>query len=152
MSQLVKAVRAIAAGDIHAKAGGSRVYPILIGDEPALQTLAANRYLDEEFTKQLSPRPDAVAPLTVMSIDGLDELLPYIAAGAASWRQVLDVRFEQDGVAVDPFHTTWAKLRRDLGIAQRPHSFLSEADDAVRKRIVERYRFGETPAGPALGE
>lgn len=146
VNQLVKAVKAIAAGDIHAKAAGSRVYPILIGDEPALQTLAANRYLDEEFTKQLSPRPDTVAPLTVMSIDELDELLPYITAGDATWRQVLDVRFEQDGVTADPFHTTWATLRRDLGIAQRPHSFLSEADEMVRKRIFERYHFGETPA------
>ena len=146
-------MKAVASGDVRTNRTECYVYPILVGDEPALQTFAANRYMDEEFTSQLpTPRPAAVAPLTVMSIDELEELLPYLSAGDASWRDALDPRFQQDGVTPDPFHTTWATFRKTHNIAHRPNSFLSDADERVRARIFERYHFQSMPEGGPLAD
>src|SRR2546430_2430867 len=88
-----------------------RIYPILVGDDPILQCFVANRYLDEQFRAQFGDRPANVAPLTVMLIDELEELLPYVSAGDVGWREVLDARFEKDGVSADAFHTNLASIR-----------------------------------------
>jgi hypothetical protein len=57
----------------------SRVFPVLVGEDPFLQTPGVNIYLDRLFSeKQIDAR---IAPLTVMLIDELEQLLPSIRAG-----------------------------------------------------------------------
>jgi hypothetical protein len=146
--QLAKAVTSLIAGDIETSRPSPRIYPLLVGDEPALQSFAANRYLDAEFTRKLGERPPSVAPLTVMSVDELEELLPYVSNGDLSWRDLIDSRFDANGVTPDPFHTALATARRRKNVRPRTNSFLSEAGEWIRSRIMERYRFEKMPAGP----
>jgi hypothetical protein len=144
VSQLVKAVRAIAGSEVETSLKGCRIYPVLVADEAALQCFGANRYLDQQFAAQLTDRPPNVAPLTVMLIDELEAALPYFSNGRIAWREVLDARFEADGVSPDSFHTTLATIRSDRKVPHHKNGFLGEHGERIGKLIVERYRFGET--------
>ncbi len=137
--QLAKAAQAVVAGEAHTLRSDCRVYPILVVDEPVLQCFAANRYLDERFKAGYPDRPVSVAPMTIMLIDELEELLPYVAAGAIGWREVLDARFTTEGVVPDPFHTTLVSVRRAKDIAHRRNEFLSAEGTRIGKLIKEKY-------------
>jgi len=137
--QLTKAVRAIVAGEVHTLRPDCRVYPILVVDEPVLQCFAANRYMDERFQAEYPDRPVRVAPLTVMLIDELEELLPYVASGAIGWREILDARVTTDGVIPDPFHTTLVSIRRAKDIAHQRNEFVSAEGVRIGKLIMEKY-------------
>jgi hypothetical protein len=142
--QLVKAARAIAGGKVEMSVKGCRIYPVLIGDDPILQCFTANRYLDEQFTAQLTDRPPNVAPLTAMLIDELEAALPYFCSNEMGWRDTLDARFDAGGVSPDSFHTTLTTMRAEKKIAPRKNEFLSEHGTRIGKLILDRYRFGET--------
>lgn len=141
VSQLVKATCAIASGQVETSLKTCRIYPVLIGDEPILQCFGVNRYLDEQFTAQLTDRPANVAPLTSMLIDELEAALPYFSNGSVGWREALDARFGGDGVSPDSFHTGLATIRSDKKIAHQKNDFLSEQGERIGKLIFERYRF-----------
>ncbi len=142
--QLVKAVRAVANGEVGTSRKGCRIYPVLVGDEPVLQCLVANRYLDQQFGTQLTDRPQNVAPLTVMLIDEMEEGLPYFASGSIAWQEALDARFEPDGVSPDSFHTAVAAIGAAKKIPKQRNDFLSEQGERIRKLIIDRYHFGDT--------
>jgi hypothetical protein len=146
VSQLVKGARALAMGQVKTARRDCRVYPILVGDEPVLQCFVANRYLDEQFAGQFTERPANVAPLTVMLIDELEELLPHVTTGDVGWREVLDARVDEDGVSPDSFHTTLASMCAAKHIPRRRNEFLSEQGKRIGKLITDRYRFDDTKA------
>lgn len=145
--QLVKDARAVVSGKVETIRKNFRIYPILVGDDPILQCFVANRYLDEQFQAKFSDRPANVAPLTVMLIDELEELLPYVSAGDVGWQEVLDARFEKDGVSPDSFHTNLASIRSKKKISFRRNEFLSDQGDRIGKLIFERYQFEEVKTG-----
>jgi hypothetical protein len=144
--QLVKAVRAVASGEVGTSRKECRIYPVLVGDEPVLQCLVANRYLDEQFAAQLTNRPPNVAPLTVMLIDELEEGLPYFATGSIAWREALDARFHPDGVSPDSFHTSLAAIGAGKKIPHQRNEFLIQQGERIGKLIFDRYHFGEMKA------
>ena len=66
--------------------------------------------------------------------------------GRTGWRRaLLGSVAEANGVTPDPFHTTLATARRRKNVPQRTNSFLSEAGEWIRSRIMERYRFEKMP-------
>lgn len=142
--QLVKAVRAIADGEVEMSLRGCHIYPVLVGDDPILQCFTANRYLDEQFTAQLTNRPPNVAPLTSMLIDELEATLPYSSNGDVGWRDIFDTRFEPDGVSPDSFRTTLATVLSEKKIPHRKNEFLSEHGKRIGKLIFERYHFSQS--------
>jgi hypothetical protein len=145
IGQLVKAAKAIVTGEIETIRRDCRVYPVLVGDDPILQCFAANTYLDERFQKLYADRPANVAPVTVMLIDELEELLPYISTGVFDWRQVLDARFTANGVEPDPLHNTLSSLRAKKKIAHQANEFLSREGARIKQLILERYQFDKMP-------
>ncbi|HYS55990.1 MAG TPA: hypothetical protein VER58_19695 [Thermoanaerobaculia bacterium] len=142
--QLVKGAKAIVVGEVDGISKDCRIYPILVVDEPVLQCLAANRYVDEQFAAQFDGRPPNVQPLTVMIVDELEELLPYVVAGDIGWEEFLSMRFEEDGVTPDPVHTTLAAIAGKKGIRSRRNDYLSTEGKRIGKLILDRYRFGKT--------
>jgi hypothetical protein len=95
LRQLAGATAAIRDGLL----GGPRgvVYPVLVTDELSFQSLGVNRYLDAIF-RGLAPSDRGIRPLTVITTDELEKLLPCITDGLVTWCGVLDRRAaDRDG-------------------------------------------------------
>lgn len=79
--------------------GGPRavVYPVLVTDELSFQSLGVNRYLGRVFEGLVADRT-GIEPLSVITTDELEKLLPCVADGLLTWRAVLDRRTsDRDG-------------------------------------------------------
>jgi hypothetical protein len=89
LRQLAFAAAAVRDGAL----GGSRalVYPVLVTDELSFQSLGVNRYLGRIFEGLVSDRT-GIQPLSVITTDELEKLLPCVADGLLTWRAVLDRR------------------------------------------------------------
>jgi hypothetical protein len=75
----------------------SVVYPVLVTEELSFQALGVNRYLGTVFDGLVGEDP-RVLPLTVITTDELEKLLPCVADGLFTWRDVLDRRAaDRDG-------------------------------------------------------
>jgi len=90
--QLAKSCRSIAEGVVVTTVIPNRIYPVLLGEEPALQTLGFNTYLNDIFEKEVG-RSSVVRPLTVMSVEEFEEMLAYVSKNAFSWAELLESRF-----------------------------------------------------------
>lgn len=113
------------------------IYPILVVEDPALQTWVMNSYLDQIFG---DIKPGArVKPLTILLVDELEELLPHIYAGDASWQELLDDRFINSGVSVDPMHTSFVHFARRRKLRRRPDTFLEPRTEELNRIIAEQY-------------
>ena len=95
LRQLAGAAAAIRDGLLGAPRGV--VYPVLVTDELSFQSLGVNRYLDAVF-RGLVASDRGIRPLTVITTDELEKLLPCITDGLVTWRGVLDRRAaDRDG-------------------------------------------------------
>jgi hypothetical protein len=95
LQQLTRNVLAVRDGAL----GGSRdrVYPVLVTDEISFQALGVNRYLGRVFDRLTSDH-QGIQPLTVITTEELEKLLPCVADGLVTWRTVLDRRAsDRDG-------------------------------------------------------
>jgi hypothetical protein len=123
------------------------VYPVLIVQETALEIPIAQILLEEAFNQSLdrSVVDDRVNvhPLTLLSIDDLQSVLPNIAAGDFSLRRILDYYYEIRGY--DPSLTFQSVLRRyytHSGLRSRDNPWI-EHDfhlimDELRSHFVDR--------------
>jgi hypothetical protein len=85
--------------------GSPRIYPIFVSDEPAVEALFFNTYLNELFQTEIQASA-AIRPVTAMSIDELEEVLPYVAANIFTWEELLQQRFLQTEVSGYSVHQT----------------------------------------------
>jgi hypothetical protein len=95
LRQLAGAAGAVRNGAL----GGSRaiVYPVLVTDELSFQSLGVNRYLGRVFEELVADRT-GIEPLSVITTDELEKLLPCVSDGVLTWRAVLDRRAgDRDG-------------------------------------------------------
>ena len=99
IKQLAISCRTILAGEVKvAKTDGPPiVYPVLISDEPAVEATFMNTFFNEEFGKE-GIADARVKPLTVMSIDELEQALSHVTDNDFSWSELLDSRFNEFGV------------------------------------------------------
>ncbi|MGK2860236.1 MAG: nuclease-related domain-containing protein [Thermoanaerobaculia bacterium] len=123
-----------------------RIYPILVAEDPVMQTYAMNAYMNELFEREFDRGGDA-APLTVLLIDELEEILPHIAGGDISWKEVLDARLVGDKVVAAPMHTTFAELQAERRMDPRADSFLASHGDELMRMIDDAYRIPHSKAG-----
>lgn len=96
IKQLAAACRAILAGEIKtAKTAEAPVlYPIFVSDEPTVEATFMNTFFNEEFQKE-GVADSKVKPLTVMSIDELEQTLSYVTDNDFSWEELLESRFNE---------------------------------------------------------
>jgi hypothetical protein len=99
IKQLAAACRAILAGEIQTAKMDTPpiVYPIFVSDEPAVEATFMNAFFNEEFQKE-EIKDARVKPLTVMSIDELEQALSHVTDNDFSWSELLDSRFNEFGV------------------------------------------------------
>ncbi len=142
VAQLANAVAAVRAGEIEGVDPSAQLYPVLIGEDPVLQTFAMNAYLNGIFTEKISSGSTTSKPLTVVVVDEIEHVLPYVAAGDLSLGELFDGRFEESSqrVVAIPLNTTfydWAIVHRPM---ERPETFLQAQGDELVGIIDEHFK------------
>lgn len=142
LRQLAGAAIAIREGAVRTAMKPKHVYPVLVGYEPVLESFFMNTYLQNRF-REFVPKKDnevIVQPITVMSVDELEKLLPYMQAGAVTWPEVLNERFDEDRVSAFSVHQSLYDLCQKKGVGVENNRFLLEGFDAIFADISSRYR------------
>jgi hypothetical protein len=100
VKQLAGACRGILHGEIATASAKEApiIYPIFVSDEPTVETAFMNGYFNEEFQKEAEMDNPIVRPLTVMTIDELEQLLTHSSDGDIQWEELLQSRFSRKAV------------------------------------------------------
>ncbi|HEY2472634.1 MAG TPA: hypothetical protein VGI45_32915, partial [Terracidiphilus sp.] len=132
IKQLTAACRAILAGDIEIANSGRApiIYPIFISDEPAIEAMFMNTFFNEEFQKEGVVDPK-VKPLTIMSIDELEQVLSHVPDNDFSWEELLQSRFFEQAVS----HSSVGQAIYDLIVKKG----LTAKQNTVLKRKYDEY-------------
>jgi hypothetical protein len=100
VKQLAGACRAILSGEVATVNDKSRptIYPIFVSDEPTLETAFMNGYFNDGFQQEASMDDPRIRPMTVMTIDELEQLLTHVSDGDIHWEELLQARFNRKAV------------------------------------------------------
>ena len=130
IKQLSAACRAILAGKIKMASGGGSptIYPIFVSDEPTVEATFMNAFFNEEFQRE-GIGDSKVKPLTVMSIDELEQLLPHVTDGDFTWEELLQSRFNEFGVYPNSVGQAIYDLRLVKGLSPKQNQALKRKYD-----------------------
>jgi len=143
LSQLANAVSAIARGTVATATQPRRIFPVLVADEASLQSLGVNQYLNELFTPLVAGETiGSVAPLTVMAIEELEELLPYVSTNALPWATLLGERFTGETVAMESIHQA-IYIHHLNGVPHLRNDFLLTIFRRIWEEMISVHRTGE---------
>jgi hypothetical protein len=143
LRQLAKASAAAINGQLPLAMKPDRVFPVLVGYEPNLDSFWMNRYADNIFGKfldsKLRPR---VRPVTLMSAEALEGTVPYTAAGDISFPDLLDLRFFDGQTKVVDYSIYQAiyDWRVARGEAIKRNEFMLSTFSQVFKKALEKYK------------
>jgi len=142
LRQLANAASAIRNQTVKTAIKPQRVFPVLVGYEPTLETFSMNAYLHEKFRPFISAQENeiSVLPLTVMSIDEFEGVLPNIQNGTFTWRELLGERFDHDRVKAFSIHQTVYDLCRKKGVEIHRNQFLLDQFEAIFDSVASRYQ------------
>jgi hypothetical protein len=138
--QLAKSSKSIAEGHVPTTMKPARVYPVLVGEEPALQTFGFNTYLNRIFQKELVQGP-CMRPLTVMTVGELEEILPYVSNNMFTWADLFETRFADSEVIGHSVHQAMFDWRHAKGVAPCRNEVLLRRFKQIFKKMKERYQF-----------
>ena len=94
-------------------------------------------YANEAFQKAV-PIGSSIQPVTMMSINELEEVLPYASANDFSWPELLDFRHRSDGGAYSVHQAVYDLLRAKRVSARRNQAIRANFDQ-VWKIISRRF-------------
>jgi len=137
--QLASSCKALENGGIRTATKPSRIYPIFVSDEPAVETFFFNAFMNDIFQKELGPGP-AIQPISVMSINELQEILPYVEKNEFRWTELLRSRFNGAGVGPYSVHQAIYDLCRSKGLPSRRNQAVRTEFDKVWGVITSRYK------------
>ncbi|HEV2298439.1 MAG TPA: hypothetical protein VGR72_07980 [Candidatus Acidoferrales bacterium] len=135
--QLAASCKAVASRKILTAARPARIYPVCVSDEPGVETFFFTNYANEAFQKVV-PIGSCIQPVTMMSINELEEVLPYVSANDFSWAELLDFRHRSDGGAYS-VHQAVYDLSRAEGVSARRNQAIRTNFDEVWKIISRRF-------------
>jgi hypothetical protein len=141
LKQLANAAAAICNGAVKTTVKPERIYPVFVGYEPVLECLFMNKYLHDKFRPFIPENVNdvIVKPITVMSVDELEGLLPNMQAGSFTWQELLNERFDHDRVKAFSVHQAQYDLTKKKGVEIERNKYLLDGFDAVFAEIVRRY-------------
>lgn len=125
--QLAASCKAIEDGRIPTAMKPLRIYPVCVSDEPAVESFFFTTYSNEIFQKEL-PAGSRIQSVTMMSINELEEILPYVSASSFSWAELLDFRHHGPTGGVFSVHQAIYDLKRVKGVP-------TSRNQAVRKNF-----------------
>jgi hypothetical protein len=140
--QLAKSAKSVADGLVPTSARPARIYPVLIGEDPALQALGFNTYLNAIFQKETAQCP-LVRPLTVMTIGELEEILPYVSINTFTWAELFETRFAGSEVIGYSVHQALFDWRHTKGVASFRNEVILKRFQQIFERMKESYQFQE---------
>ncbi len=142
--QLANAASAICSGAVKTSVKPERVYPVFIGYEPTLECFFMNSYLHEKFRPFIPERVNdvIVKPLTLISVDEIERVLPNMETGAITWPELLNERFDRDRVRGFSVHQALHDLTKKRGVEIARNKFLLQGFDAISEEISRRYERG----------
>jgi hypothetical protein len=133
VAQLARAVSSIYAGIVPGITKPKYVYPVLVVEDPAMQSLDVNALLDKEYRELVLI--DTAMPLTLVTIDELDVILRTIAAGHLDWNDVLQAHIVNNNAAAISVSATLHELAAARELPVPPDTFL-EATGQVLTRML----------------
>ena len=142
--QLATSCKEIEAGGIKTscqsgcRPGSPRIYPVFVSDEPAVESFFFNTYLNERFQAEVQGSA-SIRPITAMSIDELEEALPYVAANVFSWEELLQHRFLPAEVSGYSVHQSIVDLLKEKNAAPLRNDSMLKKSDEILKRIAVRF-------------
>jgi hypothetical protein len=141
IKQLAAACRALLKGEVKTANGNAIpvIYPVFVSDEPIVEATFSNAYFNEEFQKEGIDEL-RVKPLTVMSTDEFEQVLPHVADNDFTWEELLQIRFNEFGVYPFSVGQTIYDLLRSKGLASKQNPALKQKADEVSEIIRRAFR------------
>jgi len=136
--QLAASCKAIAEGRIPTAMKPARIYPVCVSDEPAVESFFFTAYSNEVFQKEVAAG-FGIQPVTMMSVNELEEILPYVSAGSFSWEELLEFRLNHLGGAFS-IHQAIYDLLREKGLPTIRNQKAREGFDDAWRIINSRYK------------
>jgi hypothetical protein len=153
VKQLAGACRAILEGDVKTASGDGApiIYPVFVSDEPTLETAFMNGYFNDEFQKESEMDDPKVRPLTVMTIDELEQLLTHSSDGDIQWEELLQARFNRKTVQASSVGQTLYDMLVSRGVGVKQNHALKLKHDEFG--IILRANFAkEEDIAPGTGD
>lgn len=126
VKQLASACRAILSGEVPTVSGKNTptIYPVFVSDEPTLETAFMNGYFNDEFQQEASMDDPHIRPMTVMTIDELEQLLTHVSDGDIHWEELLQARFNRKAVLASSVGQTLYDMLVSKGIEVKQNQTL----------------------------
>jgi hypothetical protein len=115
------------------------MYPVCISDEPVVESFFFNTYSNEIFQQEL-PAGSRIQPVTMMSINEFEEILPYVSDNSFSWSELLDSRFNGTEVGAFSVHQAIYDRLRTKGLQPRRNEAIRNTFDEVWTIIRNNYK------------
>ena len=123
--QLIHATQAVRSGKVTTSYQDKPIYPVVVVYEPSIKSVGVNTFLNEEFQKfrAAAGYDPSSKPLTTMSVQELEELLPQTNAGHVTWKEVLERRFDGTRVRITSLHQALYDVMKEKSLASsRTHT------------------------------
>lgn len=123
--QLARDADALLRGEVPGIAVPETVYPILISEERSFESFEMNAYLNGIFdTYRDATTSSRIKPLTTMSIDELESVLPLVADETVTWEELLESRFDGNAVRALSVHQALYNLHLTRPLPERTNELL----------------------------
>jgi hypothetical protein len=125
-------------GDASKNPRTAALYPVIVVADDGLEALGVNAFLNEVF--QTYTRGLDIKPLTVMSVQELEDVLPCTQAGLFSWPDLLEARFDGSRVKLLSVHQARYDLLKAKGAPYVRNEFRLDQFSAIYSHILDRYK------------
>lgn len=141
IQQLADSTNATLAGDLRFTVERPVIYPVLVCHEPSVDAFWMNRYANEIFVQSVQGGvSERVRPLTLMSMEGLEMAIPYVAAGDFTWQALFESRFSGKVVDERSMYQAIYDWRAANNGTRRINEYLKERFDRIFQTVMARYR------------
>jgi hypothetical protein len=110
-----------------------------MSSEPALESFFFKAYANETFETEV-PAESRIRPVTMMSVNELEEILPYVSENLFSWPELLDFRLSGPTGGAFSVRQEIYDLLRGKGLAARRDQAIPKSFDEVWKIICSRHK------------
>jgi hypothetical protein len=116
-----------------------RVYPVVVVQDPAMRIGFANREMQKLFAAEIKTKDvdqDLIKPLTLLTIEDLEYLIPYL--GEITFPEILD-EYVKPHEPMISFRYIMNQYLDQRGIARRQNEWTMQRFDELRESLKELF-------------
>ncbi len=151
IAQLAAAALAIDEQRLKTAMRPKAIYPVLVCYEAAVESFWLNKYADGIFRSIVGDRTH-IKPLTMMSIQELESLLPHMIRDGLTWPEILDRRFHDGTVWPISVHQAVYEWSRGRRLPPSRNEFLLKAYEDTFNESLALIKDDELSADSAHGD